>query len=383
MPGKQVLFRALIASAFGLSCASADLPRGLTGHASIRRLQPGAKADYQPITGAMVTLYQAGTEGYGSTPKILATALSDSQGNFNIVSFTCDSPASQLYVSADQGNGGVGNNTAIDLVAILGPCQSLPSFVDVNELSTIAAAYALSHFMNASNPEQIGSPSAATTNPNGINNAVSIAITNLVDTPTGLAAAFLSTGLNSPATLNSLAAILVPCVESSGPASADCTALFSAATPVGGSAPVNTLQAALNIALNPVNNVSQLFTILQGEQTADLPYTPVLTTAPTDWTLYVFLSPNLSWSRGMAIDAGGNAWIANATPPSLTKLSPVGAETDFYSAGFTTPEEPAIDQEGDVWVTNIEPWTVAEVSSSGTLLFVDQEGTDDLSNPLV
>src|ERR1700736_4788939 len=42
-----------------------------------------------PVAGATVTLYLAGATGYGSSPSVLASAITDSKGNWNIASFSC------------------------------------------------------------------------------------------------------------------------------------------------------------------------------------------------------------------------------------------------------------------------------------------------------
>ncbi|MGH7986574.1 MAG: VOC family protein [Candidatus Binataceae bacterium] len=83
---------------------------------------------------------------------------------------------------------------------------------DLDELTTFATAYALVRFMNPSNPQQIGTVSRY---PAGLANAAST-IPNFVNFSDGTPAAFLSDGDNSPAVLDSLANMLVPCVVSSG-----------------------------------------------------------------------------------------------------------------------------------------------------------------------
>jgi hypothetical protein len=95
----------------------------------------------KPISGSSITLYEAGTTGRGSAASVLATSTSNSQGNFFISSFHCASPASQVFITSAGGDAGDGENSNIVLIAMLGPCNALPSNVVINELSTVAAAF--------------------------------------------------------------------------------------------------------------------------------------------------------------------------------------------------------------------------------------------------
>ncbi|WP_373283046.1 IPT/TIG domain-containing protein [Edaphobacter acidisoli] len=60
-----------------------------------------------------------------------------------------------------------------------------------------------------------------------------------------------------------------------------CPALFTAATPPGGTAPTDTFQAALDIALNPTLNLTSLFDALPSSPD----FSPILSSAPTSWDL--------------------------------------------------------------------------------------------------
>jgi GDSL-like Lipase/Acylhydrolase family len=59
-----------------------------------------------------------------------------------------------------------------------------------------------------------------------------------------------------------------------------CAQLFTAATPAGQSAPANTIQAALNIILNPTSNVGAVYQLAAPVAA----FQPALTAAPSDWT---------------------------------------------------------------------------------------------------
>src|SRR5581483_10846155 len=101
-------------------------------------------------------------------------------------------------------------------------------------------------------------------------------VNTLVTLPTGAApGTAVPAGAVVPISkINTLANILSACVEQSS-ASA-CSTLFTAATPAGGSAPANTLDAALDIARNPANNTAALFALASGSA----PFQPILSAAP-------------------------------------------------------------------------------------------------------
>ena len=130
------------------------------------------------IGGSTVTFYAAGTSGYGQGASVLATTTSNANGGFNISSYTCPAFFRQTYLTATGGNAGSGSNPAIAMMALSGPCASLTasSFVTINELSTVAAQWALAQFIDASG-KTIGS---SATNATGLANAVNLAESDLV-----------------------------------------------------------------------------------------------------------------------------------------------------------------------------------------------------------
>lgn len=144
----------------------------------------------QPITGATIQLFAAGTAGNGSAAtSLLATpVVTDSNSYFSLTGdYTCPSPGSQVYLVARGGNPGLAagtNNGALVLMAALGNCASLISnpnrFIQLNEVTTVAAVYALAPFL--SSYDHVG---ASSTNGVGIANAFLDAAL-LADTSTGM-----------------------------------------------------------------------------------------------------------------------------------------------------------------------------------------------------
>ena len=119
------------------------------------------KGGQQPISDAKVQLYQVGTAGDGSSAAPLGSSTTTNQsGGFTIADdYTCPGPNPQVYLLATGGNPGLAsgtNNTAISLIAALGSCSSLSgTFINLNEMTTVAAVAALSPYMTS--PTGVGS----------------------------------------------------------------------------------------------------------------------------------------------------------------------------------------------------------------------------------
>lgn len=334
-----------------------------------------------PIASASITLFAAGT-GYGSGATSLATTTSNSDGFFVFsTSYTCPSSATQTYITATGGNSGGGSNSAIGLIVLTGQCGSLSSstFVVVNELTTVAAQWALAGFADGTGAN-IGAPSTNTT---GLNNAVSLAMTNLVSSSSGAPASFIPTALQCAGgtppvncialkQMDTLANIIAACINSSGAGSSACSTLLS---DTGSS--TDTLQAAHYIATHPAGNVSALFA-LQADATA--PFLPDLAFAPNDFTVgLTYTGGGLDFPEAIAIDASGNAWLTNclkscdgstSLPDNVVKLSPTGTALSG-SGGYTdgsinAPQGIAIDSSGNAWVANSGTNTITKLSSSGS-----------------
>jgi hypothetical protein len=360
----------------------------------------------QPIVGASVQLKEVGIFGPG-TSNTLASTSTDSAGYFSFTQAqinACAYPGSQLYITSSGGDAGNGYNFNIFLMGMVGPCDNLSPFAIVNELTSVAASYAFNSGMTTSSPDKIGvngppgSPAY-----DAVDNSFMLYTQNLIDIATGTASPFLSTGLNSPAMLNTLADIAVACVNSLGFQFQACPNLYAEATPPGGSAPSTLLQALFAIASNPANNPDGIYSIL-GQVPSDVPYpyTPVLPQAPEDWTLVLNYplplpgntlgvngAPLNSFER-IAIDADGNIWIANATGGqtghgSIFKLDSTGTDQSPpggylaggnlnapYGLSFAKVTEP--DATGDLWVTNFVGGTVLAIDSGGSLV-VPSQGT--------
>jgi hypothetical protein len=337
----------------------------------------------QPISGATIQLYAAGTTGYGTgaTALLSTPVTSDASGSFSITGdYTCPSSTSQLYIVGTGGNPGLApgtNNAASVLMTAVGTCTlygsqytlNPNSFIFINEATTVASVYALAPFMTPGTT-QVGTSS---TNSPGLANAF-LTVQNLVNTTTGapLATTPAGNGTVPQAELDTLANILASCVNSNG-VNATCASLQAASTPAGGPAPTNVLQAIYNIAMNPSSQVAALYALAS----ATVPYQPTLTSTPNDWTVGLnYTGSGLSSPQTMAIDGSGNVWIANngtaVNTSSVTELSSNGtvlSGSGGYTGGaMSFATSIAIDPSGNAWVAAYGNSNVIKLSSSGAIL---------------
>jgi len=347
---------------FGLGCAAPtfSIAPGSAEVSSIG-LHGQVKGGQQPIYNALIGLYAAGTTGYGTgATNLLTTAVHTGvDGTFTITgdysTSTCTS-TTQLYLTATggdpSGNGTTFNNNAIQLVAALGPCLTggvsslnAGTFISINEVTTVAAAYALGQFYGGfgTTSDSIGTPS---TNVIGLQNAFATAH-NLANVGTGFATpTTAASGTNyslytaDQQKLNTIANILSDCVNQTTNGSTVCSNLFSYVTPAAGTAPVNIFQAAVYMSLNPTStngSGSQISNLLP-LQTPYQAFSPALSSAPTDWTLaiqYIQYTSGIAYGSSVAVDANGDIWMSNAKTIGGVIMLNGGTGTVGGTAGVT------------------------------------------------
>jgi len=393
------------------SQAAATTPgAGTTPGARIRGTVHGGQ---QAIVGANVYLFAANTTGYGSASVSLLTSGGDTtldsgggatngdyyvttagDGSFSITGdYTC-AANSQVYLYTLGGTQGGVLNPSVGLMAVLGNCpvagnfMATVPFLAVNEVSTVAAAYAMAGFaVDATDVSSSGTALAQVGIANAFANAANLASmgtgTALTTTPAG-------NGVVPQAEINTLANVLAACINSdgsdTGPSNPTaCYTLFNGATSdgtPGGALPTDTATAAIYIAHHPGANVASLYSL----PVATPPFLPALAAQPNDFTVALtFTGGGLDLPNNVAIDGAGDAWISSSDPAAngVIELSNVGAVlsgTSGYTGGGPIGLwDVAIDGSGDAWVTSTTGNSVIELSSSGSL--VGSFTSEDMSGP--
>ncbi len=327
-----------------------------------------------PMVAASVQLYAAGATGNGSAPISLLSSpvTTDSTGAFTIATGgLCPYSNSVLYLVArggSAGSTGTSNNAAV-MTAVLGQCSAVKSgaSVVVNEATTVAAAWAMAPFLATG--AQIG---ATATNSNGIILAAATAA-NLVNIATGKepGASFPANGTAPNSRLNALANVLNACTASSGASSSACMQLFSA-TAIGGSAPSNTLDAALAIAKAPGTNVATIY----GLSSASTAYLPSLSAAPSDWMLFATYSGGgMNGPSSLSIDSQGNVWVANyfGVASLFSNTGTPAFPSGLSGHGLLNSYGGAVDVNDTMWVAN-EQSTGSVNSGLGSVTLFNSAG---------
>jgi hypothetical protein len=349
---------------------------------------------YTAPTVALTGGIAANGYGQGAIQLVASTTTAAGSGAFsfpsaNVSSNCLTGPYTYITGTGGDPSGNTQNNvnSSIELAAIIGPCSSTGAGTNVtlNELTTVAAAYALGNFAtDSSGTINIGAP---LTNSLGLSDAIANAGL-LVNTTTGTANLSTPARLLPTAMILSLGNALAACVNSATPFS-QCTSLFSYTTPPGGSAPTDTFQAAVNMAKYPGNNVPgilQLGSAVGGAFVGGVSTTSTTaTTAPNDITLgIVYLDPTLNLAStppvSLAIDGSDNVWVLGASSSTynyiteLTSASNNSTITDTLGSTATlnsthTVRFGAFDTSGNFFLSdkNSTAGSIIEIAAGNTV----------------
>jgi hypothetical protein len=323
----------------------------------------------QPVNGATMILWAAGTSGYGTGATNVASTTTLSDGSFSFNNSSGVSPCTTgqyLYVTATGGNAGAGTNDSIALMAVLPtPCGTATggTYVWVNEVTTVAAVTALQQFMKINTsatapytgtgtvPWTIGAPSTNTT---GLANAF-LQTANLAFIATGTSGnsfpvntinsqVFTTTVTPDSSKIYGLANILAICVnDSTGNLCTGSQGVLTLTTIATGTTtptytiPVDTIQAAYNMATlpnaslysssgsknywkNSTSSTTYLST-LWANISSTSPFQPYTATAPPDTAIGVSWrcagatngTIGTVYASSVAIDGNGNIWTGGGS----------------------------------------------------------------------
>jgi hypothetical protein len=335
----------------------------------------------KPLGGATVTLYAAGT----GAPTKVAESKSDDQGAFKLDAGSAPS-GSVLYVVAKGGTSTAaatkGASDAIALLSVLGTTP--PNTVVVNELTTVASAFTAARFIDGESISTKG-------NPLGLRIAAGNA-PNLVDPVTGgwgkvLVDPFNSTYTTTLANLNTLGSLIAAYATVADDAWR--SRFLKAATPTGGAAPKNTLEAMAGIAREPWAAPKDLYALFDeaysqpndgGRRAA--PFVPYLLYPPPDFVLALWFGGGGSYSNGnMVFDAEGNMWcgqnwmagsqsgVRRNIGGGLIKFTPNGTALSPPITGFT-----GMGVDGVGWGTGVTLDKVWVASFTGAIGVFDFQG---------
>ena len=294
----------------------------------------------QPVNGATIQLYTVGTTGTAtaSTALISSTVMSNNGGQFslspgNVPLYSCTS-ATQVYIAATGGDAGSGPNANLSADGGPRPLQRADDgdFININELTTVAAVYALAPFMTnvtpLVRPATILLDWCMLSRPPIFSSA----------RPLELRQRLLRDDL--PTTeMNTLADILAACVNSTGAGTAGCNAVFRSDRGIGHHCrwTRHRQEPGERRKHRAVVVASGGFT-LQSEAHCAAQSTLRWRSATQ--------AAELASPYGVAIDVSGSAWVTNEAGRSVVKLpslSTTFATTTYSNGGLLAPRGISIE----------------------------------------
>lgn len=394
------LTASLTVSFIATGCGVGSLATGTSSPLAASPMHGTINGGPNPIKSATITIYTTGnvatdgtgtvnSQGYGQGTA-LQTATSDASGNFTFAGgFIC--PAGQFaYLTSSGGDTGAGVNGKAVLVAALGRCDDLYSgttytgnFVFMNELTTVAAAYALNNFAVSTgqgssavvgigapatnNNAGVGTKTAAAGLRHAFQNAAALVRTFPYTETANTVSPFNSSAQVPAQLINTLADVTVACINSNG-SSAACTTLFGATGTSTTSG--NTFTALLNLVKNPSLAGSGYTStqLINAASPATNFYQPVLTSAPNDFTVAILYPKGLGAATGVqglqypvsdAIDTNDDVFIGNYNAATSTSSNAVSFLSNGALVSFTpnnstniAADQATVDAAGSLYFSN-------------------------------
>ena len=333
-------------AAVAVLAAAFAAPSAAAGGASLAGTVTAAG---KPLAGARVTLLVA-SRGQAVN---LGSATADASGHFTI-SYT--KPTAGVVIA----DATLAARPKLRLRSVL---QSATT-TTINELTTVAAAYALAQFSVA---DGVSGPSP------GLENAAATAA-NLA-APNGKPGGVLTDTNNGDkndtlATLDTLANVLSLCAQAQ---SRRCDEVLRLTTPPGAATPADTVQAAVALARNPTLSPVKLYVLARQARV----YQPSLAAPPSAWTLVLLYTDTDLYASGrIVIDAKGNVWSSTNWKPgtqtaatTISVLDPVGDPTfgSPISGGGMKGGAwgAAIGLQGSVWMGSFGGAAISQYAPTG------------------
>lgn len=352
-----------------------------------------------PIVSATVTVFSSSDD---NGQRALGSGSTNDNGQFQIWYKTPANSETAIYLTTAGGR--IATQTqdvpgSYVLASVLGGLPT-PSSIAINELTTVASAYALAQFIDGPslNGNSIGLQAAARL------------LGNLATVETGAPGPTITNSDNTPEstlsalrTLNEMANLLASCARDANV----CQSIMQLALPLNGAAPQDTFRAVANMAKTPWRDPQPLFDLI----TSDL-YSPNLgSNVPSAWTLSLKFKGNpthLAGPGNMAFDQDGQMWITNnlvaddtyvlpdCASQLLFRMDPATGDVATFSGGGILGAGYGIGiapQTNDVWVGNygfkgstcpidIANNSVSQFAPDGTALSPDAQQLDPISqNP--
>ena len=350
-----------------------------------------------PIVSATVTVYSSSD---GNGVEALGEGSTNDDGEFE---FNYNTPADSAGVVYLTSRGGRLSSQDVPesfvLASVLGASPEV-STITINELTTVASAFALAQFINGA--ELQGNSIGLTMAPR--------LLRNLVDIETGEPGTTISNDDNSPQstfsalrTFNELGNLLASCASDANV----CQSLLQLALPLDGVETKDTFRAVANLAKTPWLDPVPLFDLVAANV-----FQPDLgSNAPSAWTLALLFKgdpTNLAGPGNMAFDQDGQMWIVNNLVTSdtyilpdcasqiLFRMDPATGDVDTFTGGGLLGAGYGVTvaaQTNDIWVGNygfkgstcpidIANNSVSQFTADGTPLSPDAERIEPVSrNP--
>jgi hypothetical protein len=133
------------------------------------------------------------------------------------------------------------------------------------------------------------------------------------------------------------------------------------------------LDAALNLVRNPGSNVATLYT----QSTASTAFTPALTAAPSDWTMFLnYTGGGMNTPTAVGVDATGNVWVASYHS-AVSEFSPTGTPVfpnGITSGGLFNSYGLAIDAQNNIWIPNEVSTNTGANGGNGSVTVLSSTG---------